>query len=253
MWVQSLIVAFSMYSKIPMPRIQWSEKNMRYALCFFPAVGVAVALGMYLILAGCNLCGMGKLFTGSMATVVPILLTGGIHMDGYLDTIDALSSYGDREKRLEILKDSHCGAFAIIFGMVYVILSVGIWSEIPFTAMPYMGIGYVMSRTLSGLSIATFPLAKNTGLVATFQDAANKKNVRRILTVLFLLETALIIYMNLWVGLAVVLVSLLCFLYHYYVCKKIFGGITGDLAGYFLQICELAIAAALMVTGKLGI
>lgn len=253
MWIQSLIVAFSMYSKIPMPRIEWNEKNMRYALCFFPAVGVAVALGMYLVVSGCSFWGMGNVFTGCIATVVPILLTGGIHMDGYLDTIDALSSYGDREKRLEILKDSHCGAFAIIFGMVYVILSVGIWSEMSQDAMVFMGVGYVMSRTLSGLSIAAFPLAKNTGLVAAFQDGANKKNVKRILTLLFLIETAFLLYRNLCTGVVVVVVVLISFGYHYYVCKKIFGGITGDLAGYFLQICELAIAGALVIIAKLGI
>jgi adenosylcobinamide-GDP ribazoletransferase len=45
--------------------------------------------------------------------VAPIIITGGIHMDGFLDTQDALSSYQPRERRLEILKDSHAGAFAI--------------------------------------------------------------------------------------------------------------------------------------------
>ena len=43
-----------------------------------------------------------------------LLVTGGIHMDGYMDTMDALHSYGSREKKLEILKDSHIGAFAVI-------------------------------------------------------------------------------------------------------------------------------------------
>ena len=39
MILKSLALAFSMYSKIPMPRVEWNEKNMRYALCFFPFVG----------------------------------------------------------------------------------------------------------------------------------------------------------------------------------------------------------------------
>ena len=46
--------------------------------------------------------------------LIPVWITGGIHLDGYADTCDALSSYGDREKKLEILKDPHCGAFAVI-------------------------------------------------------------------------------------------------------------------------------------------
>ena len=56
--------------------------------------------------------------------VAPIIITGGIHMDGFLDTQDALGSYQPRERRLEILKDSHAGAFAIISCAVYLMMYV---------------------------------------------------------------------------------------------------------------------------------
>ena len=43
MWIfNSLIIAIAMYSKIPMPQAEWNEKNMRYAMCFFPVVGVVI-------------------------------------------------------------------------------------------------------------------------------------------------------------------------------------------------------------------
>ena len=61
---------------------------------------------------------------------VPLLVTGGIHLDGFMDTTDARSSYGDMEKKLAILKDSHVGAFAVIGCSFYLILSAGAWSEI---------------------------------------------------------------------------------------------------------------------------
>ena len=54
-----------------------------------------------------------------------LLVTGGIHLDGFMDTTDARSSYGDREKKLAILKDSHVGAFAVIGCSFYLILSAG--------------------------------------------------------------------------------------------------------------------------------
>ena len=47
------------------------------------------------------------------AILIPVLITGGIHLDGLLDTADALSSYKTKEEKLEILKDSHAGAFAL--------------------------------------------------------------------------------------------------------------------------------------------
>ena len=37
--LESCVIAISMYSKIPMPRVEWKEKNMKYAMCFFPLVG----------------------------------------------------------------------------------------------------------------------------------------------------------------------------------------------------------------------
>lgn len=247
MLIQSLIVAFSMYSKIPMPRIEWNQKNMKYALCFFPFVGIVIGAVMYGVLWYGKEHSIGTLLLACIATVIPVLITGGIHLDGYLDTIDALSSYGDREKKLKILKDSNSGAFAIIFGLVYFVVSLGVWSEMSFRAAPFLAVSYVMSRTLSAFSIAAFPLAKNTGLAAAFQDGAHRKNVKIIMVVYFLIEAAVLLWMDAGLGALVILASLLAFGYHYLVCKRTFGGITGDLAGFFLQICELAVAACLMV------
>ena len=62
---------------------------------------------------------MSNGFTAVVLVLVPVIVTGGIHVDGLLDTSDALSSWRDREKRLEILKDSHAGAFAVITACVY--------------------------------------------------------------------------------------------------------------------------------------
>ena len=112
MWLlNAMIIAIAMYSKIPMPRVDWNEKNMRYAMCFFPLVGVII--GVLEIVAG-NLItvwkGEGTFFYAVVLTLIPVFITGGIHLDGFADTMDAKSSYGDREKKLEILKDPHTGA-----------------------------------------------------------------------------------------------------------------------------------------------
>ena len=131
MWLlNAMIIAIAMYSKIPMPRVDWNEKNMRYAMCFFPLVGVII--GVLEIVAG-NLItvwkGEGTFFYAVVLTLIPVFITGGIHLDGFADTMDAKSSYGDREKKLEILKDPHTGAFAIISLCCYFLLCVGIFSE----------------------------------------------------------------------------------------------------------------------------
>ena len=251
--IQSIIVAFSMYSKIPMPKIMWNQNNMKYALCFFPFVGIVISIVEYLAFWLCKYLEMGTLFTSCVATLIPVLLTGGIHLDGYLDTIDALSSYQDTDKKLEILKDSNSGAFAIIYGLVYVVASIGIWSELEAKALPYICIAYVCSRTMSAFSIASFPLAKKTGLAATFQDGAHKRNVKICMILYFMIETLLLLYLSPIWGVSVLVACFLAFFLHRYICMSKFGGITGDLAGFFLQLCEILVLFTMLVLLKMNV
>ena len=100
---RSLCVAFSMYSKIPMPQVEWTKESMQYCICFFPAVGAVIGAATLLwnMLVGAKLSG-SLLFT-AVLILIPVLITGGIHLDGLLDTADALSSYKTKEEKREIL------------------------------------------------------------------------------------------------------------------------------------------------------
>ena len=125
-------VAFAMYSKIPMPMADWNKENMKYTFCFFPFIGAvigAVSLGAAWL---ANYLGFNVTFLSVALTVLPVLITGGIHVDGLLDTADALSSWQERKRRLEILKDSNAGAFAVITAGVYFLCWLGAYSEICF-------------------------------------------------------------------------------------------------------------------------
>lgn len=112
----SCIIAISMYSKIPMPNVEWSEDRMRYVMCFFPLVGIVqgAALGLWLHFAldVLNLSVGAAALTGA---AIPLLVTGGIHMDGFLDTMDAIHSYGDRSRKLEIFKRPPSGSLCSHF------------------------------------------------------------------------------------------------------------------------------------------
>lgn len=247
MWLlNAMIIAIAMYSKIPMPRVDWNEKNMRYAMCFFPLVGVII--GVLEIVTG-NLItvwkGEGTFFYAVVLTLIPVFITGGIHLDGFADTMDAKSSYGDREKKLEILKDPHTGAFAIISLCSYFLLCVGIFSEMRTERLFAAALVFVFSRSLSGISVVTFQAAKNSGLLRTFQDGAQKRNVRIVL-IFWLFATVVGFFLTAGLcGVAAAAVGLAVFFYYYQFSRKQFGGITGDLAGYFLQLCELFMLAVL--------
>ncbi len=240
MFFKSLIAAFSMYSRIPMPKVEWTDDYMRYSLCFFPFVGTVI--GVVMLFVGSFLIEKcGPLLFGCVMTVIPVFITGGIHFDGFLDTMDGYCSYMNKEKRLEILKDPNSGAFAVIGGLVYFTLSIGFWSEADLEALRIISFGYVLSRALSGLGVVLFPLAKKNGMVSYFAEKSHKTKVKIILILFIIIDCAFLLTFNFFGGLAVILSSLICFIFHYYNCIKNFGGITGDLAGFFLQICELAI------------
>ena len=170
-------------------------------------------------------------------------------MDGFLDTQDALSSYQPMERRLEILKDSHAGAFAIISCSVYFLAYTGIYSMLTAHAAKVIAISFMLSRTLSGLSVICFPQArkKGQGLVATFSESAEKRVNRRTLMIYLIVLSALMIVVGKWSGAAAVIMALLVFWYYHHMCISKFGGVTGDLAGYFLQMCEILMALVVVV------
>jgi adenosylcobinamide-GDP ribazoletransferase len=244
-------IAFSMYSKIPMPKTDWNKKNMKYAFCFFPVVGMVIlALIMLWDYISVNLQ-MGSIMHTAILVVIPVLVTGGIHLDGFLDTMDALSSYQPMEKRLEILKDPHTGAFAIISAVIYFIVYFGAWSEVRGETLIIISIGFVLSRSLSGFSVVTFPCAKSSGLAAQFSDAAEKNKVKLTMGMYILICSLVMLYVNVLLGGICVITALIVFIYYNVMSKKNFGGITGDLAGCFLQICELCMALSVVFIGKI--
>ena len=120
----SLLIALSMYSRIPVPVIKWSRERMGYVMCWFPIVGILIGIFLIIWIKVAEILKFGPEITGIVGVILPILITGGIHMDGFLDTWDALSSWGERERKLEILKDSHVGAFGVIACAVYLLYRV---------------------------------------------------------------------------------------------------------------------------------
>ena len=120
--IKSLVIAFSMYSKIPMPHLELDEKDMKYVMGFFPLIGLITGALVYGWIYAGEILYVPDISRTLILIILPVIITGGIHVDGYMDTCDALNSYGDREKKLAILKDSHIGAFAVIKLLVYHVL-----------------------------------------------------------------------------------------------------------------------------------
>ena len=251
-FIQPVIIAFSMYSKLPMPRVDWNKENMKYAVCFFPLVGLVIGIAMYFLGTILFSISCGSLLRSAAFTLLPIFISGGIHMDGFMDTMDALASYGDREKKLNILKDSHAGAFAILGLGCYLVWSLAIWSEVTVEMLPVLCGIFVVSRSLSGFSVVTFPAARENGLAKTFQENAKQRRVRITMIVYLILMTACLVWMNWKLAIGAAAGAIIVFAYYRYMSYKEFGGVTGDLAGFFLQMSELVMVTGIVIAGKIG-
>lgn len=102
--IRSFIISFSMYSKIPVPQLEWKDQDMKYVLCFFPWVGAVIGLVTMLWGIICNNLSIGRVLYTTVGTAIPLLVTGGFHVDGFMDSMDAFHSYQSRERKLEILR-----------------------------------------------------------------------------------------------------------------------------------------------------
>ena len=89
----SFKIAFAMFSKIPVPQADWSKENMKYMFCFFPFIGAVIGAASLLVARAGWYFGFGNGFLTMVLVMVPVVITGGIHVDGLLDTSDALSSW----------------------------------------------------------------------------------------------------------------------------------------------------------------
>lgn len=249
----SFKTAFAMYSRIPVGKADWTEKNMKYSMCFIPLVGMVIGglLGIwYFVNVKFTFNFMLK---GGIAMFLPLFVTGGIHMDGFCDVVDAMSSYRTKEKRLEILKDPHVGAFAIIWTAVYMILASGFLAEINTTwGITLCGAGFVLSRALSCLLAITLKNVNRAGTLYAFTSSQQKGAVSAVLTVYLILGALTVCLVNLPAGVMIICGSVLLTFWFCHMIKRNFGGMTGDMAGYYIQIYEMMIFVLVVISEKIA-
>ena len=147
-------------------------------------------------------------------------------------------------KRLIILLPVLFGATFIVYLLFYFALASqwktgGTWAFL-------MGLAMVLERALAGLSLCLMPCARNSGLARIFADGAAKKNTGIFLVFVAILAFCGLVFVGKMVGGLMGLAAFLLWLWYGAWAKKELGGITGDLQGYFVQLCEMGQLAVLV-------
>lgn len=240
MLFKAFLTALSTYSVIPVPRSDFEGRDMKYAICFFPAVGAIIAIILLVWYRVSLAAGVGGVIFAAVSAAVPVIITGGIHLDGYMDTADALSSRELRERMLEIMKDAHTGAFAVIYLVVYFIIDFALFYEL-YTlralgaALPL----FILSRALSAFLALRLPNARGQGMLYYYTEAAETGRAELIALITAAAACALMIIISPPCGIFTAVLSVGWVLLYTHTAMKRFGGVTGDTAGFYLVISEL--------------
>jgi len=248
---QSFLIGISMYSRIPVPQPEWNAGNMKYSICFFPIVGAVIGALLVGWMFLCRWLGIGLMVFAAVAALLPTLVTGGIHMDGFCDTHDALASCAPTERKLAILKDSNVGAFAVIKTCGYYLVYFAVFTQLSMKTLLLLAVGFVLSRALSGLGVVNFRGAAGSGLAASFREAAHKRTVNAVLSVYAVLCVAAMVLLYPAVGAAAAVCAVAVLVYYRAVAYRQFGGVTGDIAGWFLVLCELWMALGALIAERI--
>ncbi|MCR4657956.1 MAG: adenosylcobinamide-GDP ribazoletransferase [Lachnospiraceae bacterium] len=245
--IKTIAAAFSMFTIVPMPQFDFDERNNKYMLALFPLVGAVQGLllwGVYWL--GIHF-GLHYIIRSVLLFMTPIIYTGGIHLDGFMDTFDALSSRQEKEKRLKIMSDPHIGAFAVIALAVYCLVGFGLWCSIEDFDPELFILMSMLSRSLAGYAMLTFPAAKDSGL-ASFFARAGSKSASGAISALITIFLGIAFFMKGVRGICILASALVMLLIYGRTAKSKFGGITGDLSGWFLSLSELLMLTVYVMT-----
>lgn len=230
-WVYGFFMAWGMFLAIPCPKKIWRESARRKMLACLPLIGLLVG-GVWAL---CAWLGgfLPRPLAALLCAAAPWLTTGFLHLDGYMDVCDAVLSRRDLPRRQEILKDSHCGAFAVIS---MVLLALSQWSfamareELPLLPLLVLP---AASRACAALAVLTLQ-PMTTSQYAAMTD----RKTPYVAFAALVMAAAIIVPLALWGSFAPLAAAVGYWLTVWYAGRQL-GGMSGDVSGFALTLGEL--------------
>ncbi len=273
-WLRACIAAFKILTRLPIPvQIDYTDRVFQRSVIFYPLAGFVI--GLLLLLAGEGL----SLVLPAMPAAVLLLgfwvvLTGGLHLDGLMDTADGILSHRPREQMLEIMKDSRVGAMGVIvcvlhlllkFSLLYTLLGTGGMGSVCFL----LAIVPIWSRWFMVAAIQGWPYARRDSGLGSFFRGVTKWHVTMSVLVALFTTTLLVAVFSTWLadssvisfsfiyGLTIIFsfaigTILTGWILATYISRKL-GGLTGDTYGALNELLEtlLLLGITIFVTSHM--
>lgn len=235
--MRSFLIALQFLTSIPL-RIKKSvgDNELAGSMAYFPLAGFLIGTALALAYNILNLI-FPHAVNCAFILILNVIITGGLHIDGFIDTFDGIASGGDKKRMLEIMREGRPGAVGIAAAILLFLSKYSLLVSLPNGTIEMSLIMMAgLSRWSFVISSALYPYARGSeGLGKRFIQGLRPKGIF-IATATILIVTFLVFKSRVFILIPVILCAILAF--NFYLCKKI-GGITGDTLGALGEIIEV--------------
>ena len=249
---KALILSLQFLTRLPLPfRIEGPDDLFARGTVFFSIAGAIIGVldaAVYWLFSRW----MGPWPSACLVILFDTWFTGGLHLDGLADTADAFGSLRDRDKMLEIMKDSRIGTFGVLAIVGVLLGRIALYGELMSREMPIMtllgilAVIPVLSRTGMVLLIYSSRYARENGLGGMFFTYRSKIDLAFWITLILAAGLTYIILPSV-ISLILAGAMFVVGIWHRWRCYRKIGGMTGDTLGAGLEWMEAAMSLAAVI------
>ncbi|TFE04169.1 adenosylcobinamide-GDP ribazoletransferase [Jeotgalibacillus salarius] len=242
--VKGFLLAVQFFTVLPIRReIEMNQRSVSWMIGLLPMVGAIIGSGSIGLIITAETFSASPLITAFLVWLTFIVLTGGLHLDGWTDVSDAYFSYKDSEKRHEILKDPRVGAFGVLSLIVLLASKFILLLDLAMQgAAGWIWLIWVpvLSRLMIAVLLVKAPLARQDGMAHYLKSYLTRHVLLKAGTVSLVAVIPLLLSPELWPLLVILLAGTTIFtIISVIFFKKAFGGISGDSLGASVEGGEL--------------
>lgn len=235
--MRALLIAFTFLTRIPFPQPQnVTTEEFTRSQRYYPLIGLFLGgiLWSTAALAGIF---YPPLAVAAIVLALEIILTGGLHLDGFMDSMDGLLSARTPERMLAIMKDSRVGAHASITLAVLLILKFSLIASFDPGSYYFLVLPPMLARWAFLIAVIHFPYARKEGLGKGFHESGR--------WVFFVAEGMILALLVYWIyglaGISAILSALALVTLFSWRVARLLGGLTGDIYGAIIEITEVVV------------
>ena len=241
--VNQIILLIQFMTRIPIPiKVEYSEKQLGKGIKYFPLVGYLIGIIIFITGIVLNKYIDNKYIISLLLILIELKLVGLIHIDGLADSFDGLFSYRDKDRILEIMKDSRVGTNGVVVLIFYYLAKLILIAEIISRGdMRCLIIYPIIARMSTSVNAGFGVYARDNGMSTGIIGMNQVKD--SIFSVILTLLLIILVYYNSGIlkGLVMFVAGILFIFYFRRVVYKIIGGITGDTMGASLEMTGLIV------------